>query len=98
MKAEWISKIEQFLEGADFGKNWDGAYQDAVPTIRRFFDSEGFRTHLMSEWDSPSRNAELVAVKESIVVRIPWDHDANGLSLVDLNGLEIVSQSHQAAQ
>ncbi len=55
MKAEWITRLEHFLAGNDFGKNWDGAYQDAVPTIRKFFHSEGFRTHIMSEWDSPSR-------------------------------------------
>jgi putative hydrolase of the HAD superfamily len=72
MKTEWISKIEKFLEGNDFGKNWDGAYQDAVPAIRRFFHREGFHTHIMSEWDSPSRHTELVAVKASTTVRIPW--------------------------
>ena len=48
MKAEWITRIEQFLEGNDFGKNWDGAYQDAVPTIRQFLHEEGFHTHIMS--------------------------------------------------
>src|SRR5438046_4973652 len=37
MKLEWISRLEQFLERNDFGKNWDGAYQDAVPTLRQFF-------------------------------------------------------------
>jgi hypothetical protein len=92
MKTEWISKIEKFLEGNDFGKNWDGAYQDAVPAIRRFFHREGFHTHIMSEWDSPSRHTELVAVKASTTVRIPWGEDANGLSLVDLNGMEVDSQ------
>ena len=98
MKAEWINKIEKFLEGNDFGKNWDGAYQDAVPTIRHFFHREGFQTHITSEWDSPSRHTELVAIRESVVVRIPWGEDANGLSVIDLNGIEIVSQSHQAAK
>jgi hypothetical protein len=92
MKAEWINKLEQFLEGNDFGKNWDGAYQDAVPTLRRFFHSEGFRTQIMSEWDSPSRLSELVAIKHSLVVRIPWGEDHNGLSLVDLNGIEVARQ------
>ena len=94
MKAEWIVKIETFLEGNDFGKNWDGAYQDAVPTIRQFLHSEGFRTHIMSEWDSPSRSTELVATKSSIVVRIPWGEDYQGRSIVDLNGIEVHSHSH----
>ena len=92
MKMEWISKIEEFLHGNDFGKNWDGAYQDAVPTIRRFFQIEGFHTHIMSEWDTASRHTELVAIRETVIVRIPWGEDANGLSLVDLNGIEIDSQ------
>ena len=98
MKTEWIHKIEQFLHGNDFGKNWDGAYQDAVPTIRRFFHTEGFRTHIMSEWDSPSRHAELVAVNESVTVRIPWGEDVNGLSLVHLDGIEVNFQPFQAAE
>jgi hypothetical protein len=98
MKAEWIIRLEQFLEGNDFGKNWDGAYQDAVPTIRQYFDTEGFRTHIMSEWDSPSRYTELVATKQSIVVRIPWAEDHNGRSVVDLNGLEVQAQRHHAAE
>ena len=92
MKAEWICKLEQYLEGMDFGKNWDGAYQDAVPTLRRFFHSEGFHTHIMSEWDSPSRLTELVAIKQSLIVRIPWGEDPNGRSLVDLNGIEIEAE------
>ena len=94
MKSEWITRIEQFLEGHDFGKNWDGAYQDAVPTIRRFFQAEGFQTQIMSEWDSPSRYTELVATKPSLTVRIPWAEDYNGRSIVDLNGLEVQSQVH----
>jgi hypothetical protein len=98
MKAEWISRLERFLEGNDFGKNWDGAYQDAVPALRRFFHAEGFRTHIMSEWDSPSRQTELVATKHSLTVRIPWGEDPNGLSLVDLNGIEIHSQRRQTAE
>jgi hypothetical protein len=98
MKAEWISKLQEFLEGNDFGKNWDGVYQDAVPTLRRFFHSEGFRTHIMSEWDSPSRHTELVAIRQTLVVRIPWGEDPNGLSLVDLNGIEVHFQLHQAAE
>ena len=98
MKTEWISKLEQFLEGNDFGKNWDGAYQDAVPAIRQFFHKQGFRTHITSEWDSPSRHTELVATKQSLVVRIPWAEDPNGLSLVDLNSIEVQSQRHQVAE
>jgi hypothetical protein len=97
MKAEWIKRLEKYLEGNDFGKNWDGVYQDAVPTLRRFFHQEGFRTQIMSEWDSPSRNTELIAIKQALVVRIPWGVDPNGLSLVDLNGIEVQSQAHQAA-
>jgi len=96
MKAEWISKLEQFLEGNDFGKNWDGAYQDAVPAILRFFHKEGFQTRILSEWDSPSRHTELVATNQTLVVRIPLAEDYNGKSLVDLNGLEIQSQRHHA--
>jgi hypothetical protein len=99
MKAEWINRLEQFLKVNDFGKNWDGAYQDAVPALRRFLHDEGFRTHIMSEWDSPSRLTELVAIKQSLVLRIPWGEDHNGLSLVDLNGIEINSpSSHRAAE
>ena len=99
MKMEWINRLERFLEVNDFGKNWDGAYQDAVPALRRFFHNEGFRTHITSEWDSPSRLTELVAINQSLVVRIPWGEDHNGLSLVDLNGLEIQPQSpHLAAE
>ena len=61
MKTEWIQRLERFLEGNDFGKNWDGAYQDAVPTLRKYFHAEGFRTHIASEWESESRETELVA-------------------------------------
>jgi hypothetical protein len=92
MKAEWITRIEQFLEGNDFGKNWDGAYQDAVPTIRQFFHNEGFHTHIMNEWDSPSRYTEIVATKRSLTVRVPWAEDYFGRSIVDLSGLEVDSQ------
>lgn len=98
MKSEWIIRLEQFLEGNDFGKNWDGAYQDAVPTLRKFFHSEGFRTHIASEWESPSRHTELVATKQTLVVRIPWAEDPNGLSLVDLNGLEVQAQRQHAPE
>ena len=66
MKQEWIQKLERFLEGQDFGKNWDGAYQDAVPAIRTYFDKQGFRTHILPEWLSDSRDTELVAEKIEI--------------------------------
>jgi hypothetical protein len=91
MKDEWIRRLESFLEGNDFGKNWDGAYQDAVPTLRQFFHKEGFRTHITSEWDSESRDTELVAVKETLVVRIPWAEDLHGRSIVHLTGLSVQS-------
>src|SRR5262245_52154699 len=89
MKQEWIKRLETFLEGQDFGKNWDGAYQDAVPTIRTYFDKQGFRTHIMPEWLSDSRDTELVAEKERLIVRIPWAEDYNGKSVVDLSSLQI---------
>jgi len=92
MKQEWIVKLERFLEAEDFGKNWDGAYQDAVPTLRRFFDKQGFRTHILPEWLSDSRDTELVAEKEKLVLRIPWAEDYNGKSVVDLNGIRIQVQ------
>jgi hypothetical protein len=89
MKNELIRKLESFLEGQDFGKNWDGEYQDAVPALRRYFQDEGFRTHIRPEWESESRETELIAIKESIEVRIPWAEDYNGRSLVDLESLQI---------
>lgn len=92
MKQEWIEKIETFLEGQDFGKNWDGAYQDAVPAIRTYFDRQGFRTHIMPEWLSDSRDTELVAESEKVVVRIPWEEDYNGKSVVDLTTLKVQAQ------
>jgi hypothetical protein len=92
MKEELIEELENFLEGQDFGKNWDGAYQDAVPTLRTFFDKQGFRTHIMPEWLSESRDTELVAEKEAVVVRIPWAEDYNGKSVVDLTALRIQIQ------
>ena len=97
MRDEWIKRLEIFLEGNDFGKNWDGAYQDAVPTLRQFFQKEGFLTHITSEWDSESRDTELVAVRETLVVRIPWAEDYNGRSLVDLTGLVVQSQRRRGA-
>jgi hypothetical protein len=98
MKTEWIQRLERFLEGNDFGKNWDGAYQDAVPTLRKYFHQEGFRTHIASEWESESRETELVAIKETLVVRIPWAEDYHGRSIVDLTSLEVRRQLHRAAE
>src|SRR5262245_9499835 len=98
MKAEWIHRLERFLEGNDFGKNWDGAYQDAVPTLRHYFQAEGFRTHIASEWDSESRETELVAIKDTLIVRIPWAEDYHGRSIVDLTGLVVQSQHRLAAE
>ena len=98
MKSKWIQKLEKFLEVNDFGKNWDGAYQDAVPTLRQFFHTEGFHTHIASEWESESRDTELVAIKESLIVRIPWAEDYNGRSVVDLTGLVVQSQRHHEAE
>jgi hypothetical protein len=89
MKQEWIEKLEAFLEQQDFGKNWDGAYQDAVPTLRQYFDGQGFRTHIMPAWLSDSRDTELVAEKEAVVVRIPWAEDYNGKSVVDLTAIRV---------
>ena len=89
MKNEWIQKLETFLETEDFGKNWDGHYQDAVPTIRTFFDRQGFRTHILPEWMSDSRDTELVAEKEALTLRIPWEEDYNGRSVVDLTELQV---------
>ena len=95
MKDELIRRLEKFLEGHDFGKNWDGAYQDVVPTLRQFFHTEGFHTTITHEWDSESRETELVAMKATLVVRIPWAEDYNGRSVVDLQTLQIQNQQHQ---
>ena len=97
MKDQLVKTLEKFLERNDFGKNWDGVYQDAVPILRQFFKTKGFRTHIMSEWDSESRDTELVATKGSLVVRIPWAEDYNGRSLVDLTGLVVQSQRRRGA-
>ena len=77
---------------------WPARTQDAVPMLRQFFHQEGFHTHIMSEWESPSRHAELVATNHALVVRIPWAEDYNGKSLVDLNSLEVQLQRHHAAE
>ena len=44
MKEELIHALETFLQQEDFGRNWDGAYQDVIPTIRRYFMTNGFET------------------------------------------------------
>jgi hypothetical protein len=89
MKETLIRELESFLQQEDFGKNWDGAYQDVIPTIRKYFTTQGFETHVLSEWDSPSRDTELIARNEHVVVRIPWALDRNGLSLVHLHTIEV---------
>jgi len=89
MKEELIQQLEAFLHQEDFGKNWDGAYQDAIPAIRRYFDSNGFETRLIKESESPSRDTELVASKAKITIRVPWSEDRNGLSVVHLHAIQI---------
>ena len=92
MKEQWIQQLEKFLHAEDFGKNWDGAYQDAVPMLRQYFDRQGFRTQIIPESLSASRETELVAENENLVVRIPWSEDYNGRSVVDLEALQIQEQ------
>jgi hypothetical protein len=89
MKNKLIHDLEAFLHQEDFGRNWDGAYQDVIPTIRRYFDANGFKTRLLNEWESPSRDTELVASKEEMTVRIPWAEDRNGRSVVHLQAIEV---------
>jgi hypothetical protein len=89
VKDALIQELEEFLRREDFGTNWDGVYQDVIPAIRRFFDARGFETRLLDEWESPSRDTELVASKEEITVRVPWAEDRNGLSVVNLNSIHI---------
>ncbi len=64
MKEALIQELEEFLHREDFGTNWDGAYQDVIPAIRRYFDTLGFETRLLNESESPSRDTELVASRE----------------------------------
>ncbi len=97
MKDELICRLETFLEDQDFGKNWDGAYQDAVPTLRRYLDAEGYLTLIMHELESESRDTELVATKESMVIRIPWGEDSNGKSVVNLRRIEVRRPKHPEA-
>ena len=90
MKERLIRELETYLHQQDFGKNWDGAYQDVIPTIRRYFVSNGFETHMLSEWESPSRNTELIARKERLTIRVPWAEDYyNGRSLVHLHTIQV---------
>jgi len=89
VKDKLIQELEEFLHREDFGRNWDGAYQDVIPTIRRFFDTHGFVTRLLSESESPSRDTELVASREQTTVHIPWAEDRNGRSVVDLSSIQI---------
>ena len=89
MKDALIQQLETFLHQEDFGRNWDGAYQDVIPTIRRYFASNGFETRFLSESESPTRDTELVASKETITVRIPWAEDRNGRSVVHLHTIQV---------
>ena len=89
MRDTLIRDLELFLRQEDFGKNWDGAYQDVIPTIRRYFVKQGFETHFLSEWDSPSRDAELIARKEQVIIRVPWAEDRNGRSVVHLHTIQV---------
>jgi len=89
MKDALIQELEAFLHREDFGRNWDGAYQDVIPAIRRYFETNGFETRLLSEWESPSRDTELVASREQITVHIPWAEDRNGRSVVHLNTIQV---------
>ena len=84
-----IQELETFLHEEDFGRNWDGAYQDVIPAIRRYFVSNGFETRFLNESESPSRDTELVARKDQITVRVPWAEDRNGRSVVHLQAIQI---------
>jgi|GEM_PF-4897126 len=89
MKDALIHELEEFLHQEDFGMNWDGAYQDVLPTIRRYFDINGYETRILNEWESPSRDTELVASNKQVTVRVPWAEDRNGRSVVDLQTIQI---------
>jgi len=94
MKEGLIRDLEAFLQQEDFGKNWDGAYQDVIPTIRTYFRSRGFEIQDVSEWDSTSREPELIASKTDITIRVPWSEDRNGRSVVQLHSIQVqLSQS-----
>jgi hypothetical protein len=89
VKDKLIQELEAYLHAEDFGANWDGAYQDVIPTIRRYFDALGFQTRLLSESESSTRDTELVASREQITVHIPWAEDRNGRSVVNLDSIQI---------
>ena len=89
MKDRLIQELEAFLHQEDFGTNWDGAYQDVIPTIHRYFVTNGFETRFLNESESPSRDTELVASKETITVRVPWAEDRNGRSVVHLQTIQV---------
>jgi len=97
MKDHLIHDLEEFLRQEGFGTNWDGAYQDVIPTIQRYFVTNGFETRFLNESESPSRDSELVASKDSINVRVPWSEDRNGRSVVHMHTIQIArSASGQA--
>jgi len=89
VKNALIQELEEFLQREDYGRNWDGAYQDVIPAIRRYFESHGFETRLVNEWESPTRDAELIASRERLTVHIPWVEDRNGRSVVHLNAVQL---------
>jgi len=89
VKDALIQELEEFLHGEDFGRNWDGAYQDVIPTIRRYFDTHGFETRLLNESESLSRDTELIASREQTIVHVPWAEDRNGRSLVHLHTIQV---------
>ena len=86
-----ILQLEEFLKTEDCGKNWDGVYQDALQTIRRFFEEEGFSTKFLAETETESRHPELVAIRNSLTLHIPWEEDYNGRSLVDLSRVRVAN-------
>ncbi len=88
---EIVARLEEFLRREDFGKNWDGVYQDVLPTIQRFFETEGFSTTFIGETETESRRAELVATRDSLTLHIPWEEDYNGRSLVDLDSVRVAT-------
>ena len=95
-KEDIFKNLERQLGMEDFGKNWDGAYQDALPVIRRFLEADGFSTALIGEAETESRDAELVATNANLTVRIPWEEDYNGRSLIDLRAASVESRSTDA--
>ena len=84
-----VNNLETFLKSEDFETNWDGFYQDVLPTIQHFFKTKGFKTKLLDESETESRAAELLATQGSLKVRIPWEEDYNGRSLVDITKITV---------